>query len=99
MAPQEKARAHPADPPSHHSGGAEIAGNWPRAEEVDPSIVTVPGGIHGTFMYPQVRLDLVRCVDAGRWLAERARVRVPETSLIAPSEDRARRAGLADTRH
>lgn len=72
--------------PNQHSGGAEIAGNWPPAwvayiaairpdvvgataltpaiymaerlleiaKEVDPEIVTVLGGIHGTFMNPHV---------------------------------------------
>jgi anaerobic magnesium-protoporphyrin IX monomethyl ester cyclase len=27
------------------------------AKEVDPGIVTVLGGIHGTFMYPQVLVE------------------------------------------
>src|SRR5512147_1267794 len=112
--------------PNYHSGGAEIAGNWPPAwvaylagylkaggypeivfvdamthhlgddevrariasyrpdivgctaitpaiykaerllaiaKEVDPTIVTVLGGIHGTFMYPQV-LREARWIDA-----------------------------------
>lgn len=112
--------------PNYHSGGAEIAGNWPPAwvaylagtlkaegftdicfvdamthhlddeavrhrifevrpdvvgctaitpaiykaqrllqiaKEVDPSIVTVLGGIHGTFMYPQV-LNEAPWIDA-----------------------------------
>jgi anaerobic magnesium-protoporphyrin IX monomethyl ester cyclase len=142
--------------PNYHSGGAEIAGNWPPAwvayiagalkaggyddvvfvdamtnhiedeqlrtqiseirpdvigvtaitpaiykaervlqiaKEVDPAIVTVLGGIHGTFMYPQVLkeapwtdaivrgegeqvfLNLVRCIDEGRWPEERAKVK------------------------
>ncbi|MFN3447285.1 MAG: magnesium-protoporphyrin IX monomethyl ester anaerobic oxidative cyclase [Roseococcus sp.] len=142
--------------PNYHSGGAEIAGNWPPAwvaylagylkaggyaditfidamtnhlsdeqvrealialqpdvvgataitpsiykaerllqiaKEAAPRAVTVLGGIHGTFMYPQVLaeapwidavvrgegeqvfLDLVRCVDEGRWPAERGQVR------------------------
>ncbi|MGG5811507.1 magnesium-protoporphyrin IX monomethyl ester anaerobic oxidative cyclase [Falsiroseomonas sp. CW058] len=142
--------------PNYHSGGAEIAGNWPPAwvaylagylkadgyddvtfidamtdhmtdeqvgdalrrlqpdivgataitpaiyeaerllklaKEACPRAVTVLGGIHGTFMYPQVLaeapwidavvrgegeqvlLDLVRCVEDGRWMEERAKVR------------------------
>ena len=142
--------------PNYHSGGAEIAGNWPPswvaylagylkaggytditfidamtdhldddtirarllalkpdvigttaitpaiykaeellklAKETCPSAVTVLGGIHGTFMYPQVLteapwidavvrgegeqilLDLVKCVDEGRWPAERNTVK------------------------
>ena len=142
--------------PNYHSGGAEIAGNWPPAwvayltgylkadgysdvifidamthhlddeqvaarirelkpdivgctaitpaiykaervlqlcKEIDPAIVTVLGGIHATFMYQQVLgeapwidaivrgegeqifLNLVRCVDEGRWPAERHEVR------------------------
>jgi anaerobic magnesium-protoporphyrin IX monomethyl ester cyclase len=142
--------------PNYHSGGAEIAGNWPPAwaayltgylkdagftdvvfidamtnhlddeqvrariaeadpdivgataitpaiykaeqllqiaKEVKPSVLTVLGGIHGTFMYQQVLaeapwidvivrgegeqvlLDLVRCVDEGRWPAERAGIK------------------------
>ncbi len=142
--------------PNYHSGGAEIAGNWPPAwvaylagylkadgytdltfidamtnnltdeqvrdalaqlkpdiigatsitpsiykaerllqiaKEVCPDAVTVLGGIHGTFMYQQVLaeapwidaivrgegeqvfLDLVRCVDEGRWAAERGKVK------------------------
>jgi anaerobic magnesium-protoporphyrin IX monomethyl ester cyclase len=142
--------------PNYHSGGAEIAGNWPPAwvaylagflkrdgytditfidamtnhlshddvrnrlldlkpdligaTAITPSIyeaesllklakatcpdaVTVLGGIHGTFMYPQVLseapwidvvvrgegeqvlLDLVRCIDEGRWPAERESVK------------------------
>jgi len=62
------------------------------AKDVDPAVVTVLGGIHGTFMYPQVLaeapwidavvrgegeqvfLNLVRCVDEGRWPAQRASV-------------------------
>ncbi len=142
--------------PNYHSGGAEIAGNWPPAwvaylagylkadgytditfidamtnnltdeqvramlaeaqpdvigataitpaiykaesllkiaKEVCPGAVTVLGGIHGTFMYQQVLaeapwidaivrgegeqvfLDLVRCVDAGRWMEQRPGVK------------------------
>lgn len=142
--------------PNYHSGGAEIAGNWPPswvdhlagylkrdgfrditfidamtnhlsheevrrrlqelqpdligataitpsiyeaeavlkiAKETCPDAVTVLGGIHGTFMYPQllteapwidvvvrgegeqVLRDLVRCIDEGRWPAERAGVK------------------------
>jgi anaerobic magnesium-protoporphyrin IX monomethyl ester cyclase len=142
--------------PNYHSGGAEIAGNWPPAwaayltgylkeagftdvvfidamtnhldeeqvrariaeadpdiigataitpaiykaerllqiaKEVKPSVLTVLGGIHGTFMYQQVLaeapwidvivrgegeqvlLDLVRCVDEGRWPADRAEIK------------------------
>jgi len=142
--------------PNYHSGGAEIAGNWPPAwvaylagalkaggyadilfvdamtnhledeqlreriaayapdvvgataitpaiykaeralqiaKEVNPNVVTVLGGIHGTFMYPQVLaeapwidavvrgegeqvfLNLVACVDAGRWPGGRAEVK------------------------
>ncbi len=142
--------------PNYHSGGAEIAGNWPpawvaylagylkndgyaditfidamtnrlthdqvadalRALKPDvigataitpaiyeaeallklakatcPEAVTVLGGIHGTFMYQQVLteapwidavvrgegeqvfLDLVRCVDDGRWQQERGTVK------------------------
>ncbi len=141
--------------PNYHSGGAEIAGNWPPAwvaylagylkaegytdltfidamtnnltddqvrdalaqlqpdiigataitpsiykaerllqiaRETCPDAVTVLGGIHGTFMYQQVLaeapwidaivrgegeqvfLDLVRCVDEGRWPQERGSV-------------------------
>ncbi|TCZ65978.1 magnesium-protoporphyrin IX monomethyl ester anaerobic oxidative cyclase [Roseicella aquatilis] len=63
------------------------------AKEACPRAVTVLGGIHGTFMYPQVLaeapwidavvrgegeqvlLDLVRCIDEGRWPAERRAVR------------------------
>ncbi|HZF77159.1 MAG TPA: magnesium-protoporphyrin IX monomethyl ester anaerobic oxidative cyclase [Acetobacteraceae bacterium] len=142
--------------PNYHSGGAEIAGNWPpawvaylagylkadgytdvtfidamtdhmneaalrdalarlkpdvvgataitpaiyeaekvlrAARDVCPDAVTVLGGIHGTFMYQQVLaeapwidavvrgegeqvfLDLVRCVEDGHWVGERANVR------------------------
>lgn len=142
--------------PNYHSGGAEIAGNWPPAwvaylagylkaggytditfidcmtehmeeeavrqrlgalkpdlvgvtaitpaiykaerllqvaKETCPDAVTVLGGIHGTFMYQQVLaeapwidcivrgegeqvlLDLVACIDAGRWPADRATVK------------------------
>ena len=142
--------------PNYHSGGAEIAGNWPPAwvaylsgylkaegftditfidamtnhlthdqvrerlaelkpdvigataitpaiyeaesllklaKETCPQAVTVLGGIHGTFMYPQVLAeapwidvvvrgegeqvltDLVRCIDEGRWPAERETVK------------------------
>ncbi|MBK1658687.1 magnesium-protoporphyrin IX monomethyl ester anaerobic oxidative cyclase [Paracraurococcus ruber] len=142
--------------PNYHSGGAEIAGNWPPAwvaylagylknagytdvtfidamtdhlshdqlrealaelqpdlvgttaitpaiyeaeavlelaKQACPQAVTVLGGIHGTFMFPQVLaeapwidcvvrgegeqvlLDLVRCIDEGRWPAERNTVR------------------------
>ncbi|MCX8132530.1 MAG: magnesium-protoporphyrin IX monomethyl ester anaerobic oxidative cyclase [Roseococcus sp.] len=155
--------------PNYHSGGAEIAGNWPPAwvaylagylkaggyaditfidamtnhlsdeqvrealarlkpdvvgataitpaiykaerllqiaKEVAPQAVTVLGGIHGTFMYPQVLaeapwidavvrgegeqvfLDLVRCVDEGRWPAGRGTLRgiayLEEGRVVAP---------------
>jgi anaerobic magnesium-protoporphyrin IX monomethyl ester cyclase len=63
------------------------------AKQTCPDAVTVLGGIHGTFMYPQVLdeapwidvvvrgegeqvlTDLVRCIDQGRWPAERDSVK------------------------
>ena len=142
--------------PNYHSGGAEIAGNWPPAwvaylsgalkaagysdirfvdamtnhldddqlraliaaerpdvigvtaitpaiykaerilqiaKELHPNALTVLGGIHGTFMYRQVLaeapwidavvrgegeeiiVNLVRAVDEGRWMADRAKIK------------------------
>jgi anaerobic magnesium-protoporphyrin IX monomethyl ester cyclase len=142
--------------PNYHSGGAEIAGNWPPAwvaylagglrqagytdirfidamtnhledediralleeeqpdvigttaitpsiykaervlqiaKEVHPDAVTVLGGVHATFMYQQVLMEapwidaivrgegeevfkhFIRCIDEGRWPAERKQVK------------------------
>jgi len=142
--------------PNYHSGGAEIAGNWPPAwaayltgalkaagfsdvvfidamtnnltdealaealrkaapdivgataitpsiykaeraleiaKELKPEVVTILGGVHATFMYQQVLseapwidvivrgegeeilVELVRAIEAGRWLAERAAIK------------------------
>jgi len=142
--------------PNYHSGGAEIAGNWPPAwaayltgalkaagfsdvvfidamtnnltdealaealrkadpdivgataitpsiykaeraleiaKELKPEVVTILGGVHATSMYQQVLseapwidvivrgegeeilVELVRAIEAGRWLAERAAIK------------------------